>query len=271
MKKKLSLLIVLSLILSLVPAGALMAEENGDSGYDNGYDYYNDENGENGYDDDEDNGEDADDADDADGAAEDATDLDYEFIEFMVAELVLAYAFGEITWEELLAYIYVLVEGELSEDEIEEILLEALAGLPDYEDVAVDPVTDTIVPIDDVVTSADPVTLRFVIGSTTFTRDGVSLTLEYAPFLANARTMVPFRALGEALGAEVDFNDDTQYVYFSLDGTELSFSIDAPLPGDMGSPILRGGRTFVPLRFVSEQLGFEIDWDEDAQAAYVIG
>jgi len=43
--------------------------------------------------------------------------------------------------------------------------------------------------------------LRFPIGETNFTDNGVSHTLEAAPFIQNDRTRVPLRVIGEALGA----------------------------------------------------------------------
>ena len=49
-------------------------------------------------------------------------------------------------------------------------------------------------------------TVEFVINSTTYKVNGVSKTLNIAPELIGGRTMVPIRALSEAIGATVDYN-----------------------------------------------------------------
>ncbi|MCL2356382.1 MAG: stalk domain-containing protein [Defluviitaleaceae bacterium] len=95
--------------------------------------------------------------------------------------------------------------------------------------------------------------------------------LEAAPFIAGGRTMVPFRFIGETLGAEVDWREETQSAYFIIsDGGEAhALRIDVPLYSRdeyMGTPVIVEGRTFVPVRFVSEMMGAEVIWDETAQS-----
>lgn len=117
---------------------------------------------------------------------------------------------------------------------------------------------------------ANDVTLRFVIGSTTFTNNGVSHTIEAAPFITEeARTMVPVRFVAEAMGANVEWDGATQTVNITLDGREVSVVVDRPLPGGMGTPTIVEDRTFVPVRFVAENLGAEVDWDGAAQAVII--
>ena len=43
------------------------------------------------------------------------------------------------------------------------------------------------------------------------------------------------------------------------------------IPEDMGEPFSANSRTFVPLRFVSENLGFKVDWEQSTQTAIVHG
>ena len=228
MKKKLALLLAFSLVLSLIPATALMANDYYDE-YDYEYEEY-----ENGYED-----EDAEEADEnAEEADEDAEEA-YE-------------------------------DAEEADEDVDEADEDAEEADEDTEDEDTEEVPETPeLPVTPVV--ADVVALRFVIGETTFTRNGVAQVLDYAPFIENERTMVPFRALGEALGAQVGWDDETRYVSF---GDELSFSVDASLYVDheyMGSPVIREDRTFVPLRFVSVGLGFEVYWDDEARAVYITG
>ena len=111
-------------------------------------------------------------------------------------------------------------------------------------------------------------TLRFAIGSTTFTDNGVSRTLEAAPFIANDRTMVPLRVIGEALGA-TDLAFDAGVITFNINGQAFTMTVGQALPGNMGTPEIRAGRTFVPLAFIVNEMGATARWDSGARAAYI--
>lgn len=109
---------------------------------------------------------------------------------------------------------------------------------------------------------------------------GKTLTFpDVQPFFENGRTMVPFRAVAEALGAEVGYDSGT--VSASLDGTVCRFAIGGDtltvsdratgkvlktVPLDV-SPIEKDGRTCVPVRFLAESLGLTVEWDDGAQCA----
>ena len=109
---------------------------------------------------------------------------------------------------------------------------------------------------------------------------GKTLTFpDVQPFFENGRTMVPFRTVAEALGAEVGYDSGT--VSALLDGTVYRFAIGGDtltvsdratgkvlktVPLDT-SPIEKGGRTCVPVRFLAESLGLTVEWDDGAQCA----
>jgi|GEM_PF-2686421 len=111
--------------------------------------------------------------------------------------------------------------------------------------------------------------LRFVINQYQFTHNEQIFTSEAAPFIYHNRTMVPLRIIAEALGADVGWDGDTRIVSISLDGMTLHLAVDETLPDGMGVPIIRQGRTLVPVRFVSETLGAYVRWDRDNLAVYV--
>ncbi|MCL1845013.1 MAG: DUF362 domain-containing protein [Defluviitaleaceae bacterium] len=95
--------------------------------------------------------------------------------------------------------------------------------------------------------------------------------LDAAPFIVGGRTMVPFRFIGEALGAEIDWNADTQFATFiTADGEHLALQINTALYDEsgnyMGTPVIVKGHTFVPVRFVSEIMGAEVIWDAEARS-----
>jgi len=55
--------------------------------------------------------------------------------------------------------------------------------------------------------------IGLTIGSTTATVDGVQQTLDSPPFLIAGRTLVPLRFISQALGASVNFDQNSQTVY----------------------------------------------------------
>lgn len=102
------------------------------------------------------------------------------------------------------------------------------------------------------------------------TINGESYALDAAPFIdrVSASTMVPFRFVAEAMGAEVAWLPETGQVTFQLGTKSILLtlgSLDAEVDGEAIAmplaPRLIGGRTMVPLRFVSEQLGASVRWD----------
>jgi hypothetical protein len=105
-----------------------------------------------------------------------------------------------------------------------------------------------------VVSAADGV-MVFEIGSTSYTLNGQRGIMEAAPFIADDRTMVPLRLIAEAMGADVGF--DAGVVTITRGSDVATLTVGTPLPGGMGTPVIREDRTFVPVRFVAETLGAE--------------
>ncbi|MCL1878759.1 MAG: stalk domain-containing protein [Defluviitaleaceae bacterium] len=114
-------------------------------------------------------------------------------------------------------------------------------------------------------------TLRFTMGSIFMRGEGVMVALEAAPFIdiQTDRTMVPLRAIAEGLGAGVEWNEVTRTAHINRGAVTISLPVDQPLPGGMGVPMIVDGRTFVPLRYVSEVLGETVRWDPANRAVYV--
>ena len=109
-------------------------------------------------------------------------------------------------------------------------------------------------------------TVVMTIGSADFVVNNEVITKEdSAPYIANDRTYVPFRALGEALGAEVNWDNDARTVTYTLGKTEVVLTIDETTYTVNGeektmdvAPVITGDRTYVPVRFVGEALGFKV-------------
>ncbi|MEW9121958.1 MAG: CAP-associated domain-containing protein [Thermotaleaceae bacterium] len=98
--------------------------------------------------------------------------------------------------------------------------------------------------------------------------DGQLLKTDQAPRIIQGRTLAPLRAIFEALGAEVAWDGDTKTVSARKDQNEVILKIGNPygtvngLQKSLDVPgIIIEGRTFIPLRFISESLGARVDWD----------
>jgi hypothetical protein len=113
--------------------------------------------------------------------------------------------------------------------------------------------------------------LRFSIGSSAFTHNGVTRYADAPIFIDSAygRTMVPIRVIAESMGASVIWSDVNRTIDIVTDEATLHLYLDIPLPGGMGIPVIVHGRTFVPLAFVSEMLGANVRWDAQNRAVYV--
>ncbi len=87
-------------------------------------------------------------------------------------------------------------------------------------------------------------------------------------FIQGGRTFVPLRFVSEALGGEVDWNNENQTAIVKRNSKNITMKIGSDRPivdGEIktiDSPSqLVNGRTMVPLRFVSEALGARVSWE----------
>ncbi|WP_055105802.1 copper amine oxidase N-terminal domain-containing protein [Paenibacillus ihumii] len=87
------------------------------------------------------------------------------------------------------------------------------------------------------------------------------------PVMENNRVQVPLRGIGEALGAKVDFSDKTvtylkgeKSIVLTL-GSKVAVVDGQNVTMDTAAKAVKG-RTYVPLRFVSENLGESVSWDQ---------
>ncbi|MEW6698136.1 MAG: M6 family metalloprotease domain-containing protein [Bacillota bacterium] len=100
-------------------------------------------------------------------------------------------------------------------------------------------------------------------------------SLDARPYLdhTTARTMVPVRFISEALGCKVDWDEAGKRVEISKGNNLLVLTLGSKevlvngkrLVMDCAPVTLPPGRTFVPLRFISETLGASVDYEKAAQ------
>lgn len=108
--------------------------------------------------------------------------------------------------------------------------------------------------------------ITMTIGSNDFVINNNIVTVpDAAPYIANDRAYVPFRALGEALGAKVVWDNDARTVTYTLGDTEIvmtigdtTYTINGVEKSMDVAPEITGDRTYVPVRFVAEGLGFKV-------------
>jgi hypothetical protein len=97
--------------------------------------------------------------------------------------------------------------------------------------------------------------------------DGFSLKFDVPPVIKEGRTLVPFRVIAESLHLDVLWEDTTQTIKATTPTTSLLLKIGnntalvngQAVPLDV-PPEITDGRTLIPLRFFSENLGCTVDW-----------
>lgn len=111
--------------------------------------------------------------------------------------------------------------------------------------------------------------------------NGEYINFDVEPQIVNGRTMVPFRAIFEAMGAEVSWNQELwqasgkkgdKTVNLVIDSNEISvvkgeeeqvISIDQ-------APIIIDSRTMVPVRFVAQAFNKIVSWDNASQTVIIL-
>ena len=97
------------------------------------------------------------------------------------------------------------------------------------------------------------------------------------PIIRNGRTLVPIRAITEAFGGSVFWDEASQSVLLNMEDDTIKLVIDsktAYLNSNSETldvaPTVINGRTMLPIRFVTEGFNLGIAWDGDEQRIYVI-
>ena len=117
------------------------------------------------------------------------------------------------------------------------------------------------------------------IGSNEIIVNDAKATIDAAPMVQNDRTYVPFRALAEAFGAEVAYDEATQAVTAELNGVTVVMTIGSATYTVNGeektmdvAPFINGSRTMVPVRFAAEAFGIKVipTYDENGATADIL-
>lgn len=103
--------------------------------------------------------------------------------------------------------------------------------------------------------------IKLQIGSRIVNVDNEAVIYDTAPVIRNDRTLVPIRIVTETLGGKVDWNGVTKEVTLHIDGKEIKMTVGKTLEKYGVAPVIIDGRTFVPVRFVADELGATVAWD----------
>ncbi|OWZ84958.1 stalk domain-containing protein [Natranaerobius trueperi] len=110
------------------------------------------------------------------------------------------------------------------------------------------------------------------VGSDTLKVGSETISMDVESYIVDGRTMVPLRFIADSMGADVDYLSEEKEVSILLDKKEITL----PLEGDTAkvndkemelevAPELLEGRTMVPLRFINEQLGAYVEYENETQ------
>jgi len=98
--------------------------------------------------------------------------------------------------------------------------------------------------------------------------DDEALVFDEKPLIIDGRTMVPLRAIFEALAMDVSWDNRLQEVTAVKDNLEIILLVGSKTPTVNGEVVeidvvsyIENGRTMVPLRFIAESTGATVEWD----------
>lgn len=119
---------------------------------------------------------------------------------------------------------------------------------------------------------------------------GNTIKMDTPPYIMNGRTSLPVRAILTELGADVVWDGEARTVTVTMEGSdkEIVLEIDsttvlvtggadsegAEVEGEVveldTAPEIINGRTCMPIRFLAETFGFEVEWDPDTYTVDIV-
>lgn len=126
------------------------------------------------------------------------------------------------------------------------------------------------------VNNTEFVDLVFTVDSKFYFSKSLKKPLDAAPFIENGNALVPFRVILEELGYNIEWNSSNSTITALSENSKIQLRInnntafvnDEPIQMAVAPKII-GGRTVVPLRFVSENSGANVVWDAKTKSIYI--
>lgn len=126
------------------------------------------------------------------------------------------------------------------------------------------------------VLTAVPTVSAFASSELSLKIDGKTITSETKPFIEDGNTLVPIRLISENLDCKVDWDANTKTVTITKGSTTLKLVLNSQTATVNGKSVALSapaksvnGSTYVPVRFVSENMDCTVGWDANTKTVTV--
>lgn len=120
------------------------------------------------------------------------------------------------------------------------------------------------------------INISMQIGNNVMLVNGAEKSIDTVPIIIDGRTLVPIRAITESMGGTAEWKAEENAVTINCNGHNIKLTLNsnnAQIDGNSAvldvAPILINDRTMLPVRFVSENIGFNVGWDGATQTVTV--
>ncbi|MED5017057.1 stalk domain-containing protein [Paenibacillus chibensis] len=114
------------------------------------------------------------------------------------------------------------------------------------------------------------------IGQKSFTANGQKKTMETAPVMKDSSTYIPIKYVLDTFGGQATWDPANQRITVIRGGKVMDlkvgnkdFVLNGKRKGADVAPYISQGRTLVPLRLVSEQLGLNVKWEQNTKTVTI--
>lgn len=116
----------------------------------------------------------------------------------------------------------------------------------------------------------------FTVGENTYQLNNETFSMDVAPILQDDRTFIPIRFLSEALGLYVEYISKTKEIiignnFLKMQAGNMSYLVNGEQKTMDVVPFIQNSRTYVPLRFIMEAFGFNVDWEQSSKTVTISG
>ena len=116
-----------------------------------------------------------------------------------------------------------------------------------------------------------------VLAATRITFDGTPLHFNLPVVIRNDRSFFPMRELLTALGAEVSWDAEADVAVAEFGGNRVGFPVGSSAFFVNGkrqemanaASFIESGRTYIPVRYAAEGLGFDVGWDAETSTILI--
>lgn len=106
--------------------------------------------------------------------------------------------------------------------------------------------------------------------------NGKEAKFDVPPVVKDGRTLIPIRGVSQSFGAKIDWNAETKTVTITKDGKEIILTLGSNVALVNGEEVTidvalgaMEGRTVVPLRFIGEIFGANVQWNSTDQTVVI--